>query len=363
MIKQVFLLVTLGGLSTLSLHAQKYVLLEHYTSSWCGECPNAHLVAEGLAEAYHPRVLLAYHHSSVDPMANDHSTAWKNELSIPGTPLGVIDRVPAADSGPLYAPVGAWEALIESQLDAPDYLDLSISASQESSPGPTLPFEVRFKWLLPPPAVEGELRLSVLVVEDSVQSDAPGYQQSNYYHDVEGHPLFGQGGSIQNYPFMHVVRDIIGGTWGAAVPIPEPFELGQWQTWEGVVEIEEGWDPTQLSLITVVSWHQGEEAHTRPVLEAAALALSDVPAALSDDAAAIDFRAFPNPARDVLNLSFPEGQYTLDLFSLQGQHLERWAGLAGNVHRISTANLPRGAYCLVLTHQDGRVGRCQLFLH
>ncbi|MCI4646945.1 hypothetical protein [Phaeodactylibacter sp.] len=78
------------------LTAQRRVLLEHYTSSWCGECPNAHLIASQIAEDHPDRVILAYHHSSVDPMANPHSTAWKNEFLIFGTPLGVINRTPRA---------------------------------------------------------------------------------------------------------------------------------------------------------------------------------------------------------------------------------------------------------------------------
>lgn len=364
MTKQVWIAALLTGWFCFSAAGQKNVLLEHYTSSWCGECPNAHLMAQGLAEAHFPNLVLAYHHSSVDPMANPHSTQWKNELSIPGTPLGVIDRVPVAGTGPMYAPVNAWADQIESQLNAPDYLDLSISAPPEFGPGPMLPFEVQLKWLLPPPEAEGELRLSVLVVEDSVQSDAPGYQQSNYYHDVEGHPLFGLGGSIENYPFMNVVRDIVGGTWGTANPLPDTPETGQWYSWEGVTEIDGDWDPLQLSLIVVASWHQGGDVKARPVLDVAEVALSDL--VVSQFAAPevhLDFLAFPNPARNILNLSLPEGQYTLGLYNLQGQRILQRTGLPGGAHRLSTAHLPVGAYWLALTHKDGRVARRQLLLH
>lgn len=353
-------LTLLVFLSLSCLQAQRKVLLEHYTSSWCGECPNANLVARQVAADHPGRVVLAYHHSSVDPMANPHSTSWKNELLIPGTPLGVINRTPPDESSPMYAATGQWAALVESQLNEPDYMDLNIQFNPQPEDGP-LSFEVSVKLLEALP-VAGELRLSVLVVEDSVQSSEPGYQQSNYYNEVEGHPLFGLGGSIQMYPFMNVVRDIIGGTWGSSDALPGALQLGTTYTWSDEFLLAEHWDPRQLRLIAVATLHQGTDIRTRPVLDTRELAIGDrVITSVAAAPSHLSFQAFPNPANDQLYLRFPEGDYQMRLVDFHGRvlHMEKIGGIS---HQLSTIDLSAGIYLLQLFDESGASGLQQIIV-
>ncbi len=341
--------------STLEVTAQRRVLLEHYTSSWCGECPNAHLIASQIAADHPDRVILAYHHSSVDPMANPHSTAWKEEFLIFGTPLGVINRTPPGPAGPVYASTGQWESLVEAQLEEPDYLDLDIHFAPQAVTG-SLSFEVSLELLqeLPGP---GALRLSVIIVEDSIRSTAPGYQQSNYYNEVTGHPLFGQGGSIQMYPFMNVVRDIVDDTWGSNAGLPDPPETGETYSWVGSFDLSNDWDPKHLRLIAVATLHNGDDIRSRPVLDARGINIGDLLLTSTSQEAepSVRFQAFPNPARDYLELNFPNNEYELKLFDTQGK-LIHMARVNGQSHTIATTALPKGVYTLLLINTQGRFG-------
>jgi hypothetical protein len=339
--------------------AQRRVLLEHYTSSWCGECPNAHLIASQIAADHPDRVILAYHHSSVDPMANPHSTAWKDEFLIFGTPLGVINRTPPAPAGPIYASTGQWGSLVEAQLEEPDYLDLNIHFEPQAATG-NLSFEVSIELLqeLPGP---GALRLSVMVVEDSIRSAAPGYQQSNYYNEVAGHPLFGQGGSIQMYPFMNVVRDIVDETWGSSAGLPDQPETGEIYSWEGHFDLSDNWDPKHLRLIAVATLHDGEDIRSRPVLDARAIDIGDLLLTSTSREAEplLRFQAFPNPAQHYVELHFPKDEYELRLFDTQGKliHATR---VSGESHTINTMTVPKGIYSLVLISTAGQFGAQRL---
>ncbi|MEQ8706492.1 MAG: T9SS type A sorting domain-containing protein [Phaeodactylibacter sp.] len=348
------ILFVLMAVISVQLHAQRRVLLEHYTSSWCGECPHAHLIAQQIAADHPDRVILAYHHSSADPMANPHSTAWKNAFLIPGTPLGVINRTPAEATGPIYAYTGQWSALVEGQLSEPDYLDLDIQFAPQSEDAP-LSFEVSVELLEPLPEA-GELRLSVLVVEDSIQSTAPGYQQSNYYNEEEGHPLFGLGGSIQMYPFMNVVRDIIGETWGSSAGLPEQLQVGTSYTWQDYLVLDESWAPEHLRLIVIATLHQEDDFRTRPVLDASEISIGDrLITSTQTETLDLQFEAFPNPVKDWLRLRFPEDEYRFRLLDIQGRVIQT-EKIKGNAHQISTDNLSGGMYLIQLIGSDGVSG-------
>jgi hypothetical protein len=224
----------------------------------------------------------------------------------------------------------------------------------------SLSFEVSLELLqeLPGP---GTLRLSVIVVEDSIRSAEPGYQQSNYYNEVAGHPLFGQGGSIQMYPFMNVVRDIVEDTWGSSAGLPDQPEIGETYSWVGSFDLSNDWDPKHLRLIAVATLHNDDDIRSRPVLDARGMDIGGLLLTSTSHEAepSIRFQAFPNPARDYLQLNFPKDEYELKLFDTQGK-LIHTARLNGESHTIATTAMPKGVYTLLLINTEGRFGAQQV---
>lgn len=350
------LLVLLLGLSLPCL-GQRKVLLEHYTSSWCGECANAHWAAQELQAAY-PNLILAFHHSSADPMANEHSTEWRQAFQIPGTPLGLVNRSNNG-GGPLYLNVGQWEENIAAALALPDLMGLSLSASPAGN-GQEVRLQVEANLLSPLP--QGEIRLSVLLLEDYVSGEGPAWNQSNYYHNVPGHPLFGLGGSIEGYEHRHVVRDIWPGTWGAADFLPAEAQAGDSYFWEGRFFIPEEARPEFLKAVAVVHRYLPGSLSAQEVLEVEEIALGPVLVSTSPRQAAhaIDFDVSPNPAAGSCSIRLPDGLFCLTLANAQGQPVKEWAQ-ASNGQRLELPELPNGLY-LMRAANGGRYATKKLLI-
>ena len=70
------------------------VVIEKFTNSHCGVCPNATLKIEEIIEKY-PNTLWLMHHKPFpdNPMNNYESLALWDELNVPGVPYGIIDRI------------------------------------------------------------------------------------------------------------------------------------------------------------------------------------------------------------------------------------------------------------------------------
>lgn len=182
-------------------------------------------------------------------------------------------------------------------------------------------------------------------------------QQSNYYNDVAGHPLFGQGGSIQMYPFMNVVRDIISDTWGTTAGLPEQPVIGETYFWESSFDLSNDWDPEHLRLIAVATLHDGEDIRSRPVLDARSLDIGEklLTSTTRKAEASVSVRAYPNPARDYVQLHFPKDEYELKLFDAQGK-LMTVTRVNGDIHTLATTTIPQGVYTLLLINSEGLFG-------
>lgn len=348
------LFVLLLGLS-LPCFGQRKILLEHYTSSWCGECANAHWTAQQLKAAY-PNLILAFHHSSADPMANEHSTEWRQTFQIPGTPLGLVNRSNNG-GGPLYLNVTQWEEKIAAASALPDLMGLSLSASPAEN-GQEVRLQVEANLLSPLP--QGEIRLSLLLVEDYVSGEGPAWNQSNYYNDVPGHPLFGLGGSIEGYEHRHVVRDIWPGTWGTADFITAGAQAGENYSWEGRFSIPEEARPQFLKVVAVVHRYLPGDFGAQEVLEAEEIALGPILVSTSPQAShTIDFDVSPNPTANSCSIRLPDGLFHLTLANAQGQRVKEWAR-ASNGQRLELSELPNGLY--LIRAANGRQAATQKLL-
>ncbi|HMQ48664.1 MAG TPA: Omp28-related outer membrane protein [Saprospiraceae bacterium] len=298
--------------------AQKRVLLEKYTSAFCGSCPNGTLIAHELQQRY-PELVLIFHHSSVDGMANEHSTEWKQGFNILGTPLGIINRQPGENGSIAAAPLD-WEERIVHALEEPHYLDIHFNGTYNPY-NRQLSLDVSTTFHELPPA--GELRLNVVVVEDSVLHAGFGFDQSNYYNEVEGHPLFGLGSPIYFYPHHHVVRDIIDETWGTpnAFPIHISLQTPYIYAYDYVVSYP--WDDEKVKLVAFVSIYDAENPNNHQVLNVQEINLFDlIPNATSSPAQQSPFHLSPNPVTGQLFIQSPPDTYQLSVFNAYGQLIE-----------------------------------------
>lgn len=319
---------------------QKRILLEKYTSAFCGSCPNGHLIAEELAAAY-PELVLAFHHSSVDGMANPYSTEWRNNFGVLGTPMGMVDR-----SGPAANQIAVhplqWEDRILERLAGPACVGLEIQGAYHPV-SRELSIDIASTFTERPPG--GELRLNLMITEDSVIHAGFGFDQSNYYNEVEGHPLFGLGQPIYFYPHHHVVREIVDGAWGTAGVFPEQPVPGQAYTHHYDYTVPWEWRHEKVNLVLFVSLYEEEDVMQRQVLNVVELPLFDLlaTAAEAPPAEAEKFSVFPNPAAGNVHFRVPPGTYRIELYTASGKLAFSQDGRAGTI-QADISGMASGLY-------------------
>ena len=214
------LLVVLAIFSiSFSLPAQKRVIVEKFTSAFCGSCPNAAIMIQQFQEDY-PGTIWVSHHKPTwwtdYKLQNDQSDALWEELNVIGTPRGMVDRTPVNNQ--LVVSSGSWQTQLVQQLEEPHYADLEVNNVSYDLESRTFEFDIQVDFEQAPPA--GNLHLSAIILEDSVT----GTEQHNYFNEVEGHPLEGLGDIIWNYHHRNVARAILDGPWGTANVFPESPE-------------------------------------------------------------------------------------------------------------------------------------------
>lgn len=281
------------------LHGQKRVLLEKYTSAFCGNCPNAHLIAQQLEEE-NPELILVFFHSAVDGMGTEQSAEWRDELNVLGTPYGMIDRTGTTPFNLAVNPV-QWENKILDRLDEPEVVNIEIDGTYEVA-SRKLEIEVAMDFSSLPP--EGEMRLNVMIVEDSLVGEGLGWDQSNYYNEVDGHPLQGLGQPIYDYTHNNVLRAILDDTWGTAGVFPEEINLDATYHHSYTYVIPQEFNEKNIRLVAAVAMFDEEDLLNRQVLNANEFQLFGSSIVTSTDEPEVGeelaVEVYPNPTREQL---------------------------------------------------------------
>ncbi len=324
-----------------NLFGQKKVLLEKITSANCGSCPNASIEIGEMLEN-HPDVIWINHHWWTDEMGNSSSTPIITGMNASGTPQGMVDRVVFGSNAILA--VGNFENRILERLNEPAYCDIDLTASIDTVHGLLeATVKVRFNELPP----EGDLRLSLIVTEDDMTGSGYGWNQSNYYNETAGHPLFDLGQPIRGYEHQNVVRKTFDNPWGTPGLLPSVPELNfdyiQHYSWDMDELIQ---NPVNVELVAAVNF-SSDLTNERSVLNATFLDLPNMDIFL--DAEDLDpikgLSISPNPTNDLITLTLPEGTFDLQLYNLQGQILKTWSKQL-NGASLSLGDLSNGIYML-----------------
>jgi hypothetical protein len=178
------------------------VLIEDFTAHQCGNCPNAAIIAEDLAEADDRVSVMAIHAGNLAATDGDHfDTDWTteegdvywNQLEFQANPLGRINRLPNA--GNFFAPA-QWEGEVNAALGASPQLHLEGSAAY----------------------VPGNNHLNVHVFGQAMSDDGSAINLAvlileshiiDYQLDYSATPSV-----VEDYEFNHVLRGSLSGPMG-----------------------------------------------------------------------------------------------------------------------------------------------------
>jgi hypothetical protein len=331
-------------LISLSADAQKKVLIEKFTNTSCGNCPNASLVLQDIVSRYDDVIWVSHYKNNGwfdNPLTNDQTAQLWEDISVPGNPLGMIDRIPVDDF--LLLASSRWEDRIEEQLAESAQADVIIDNVEYDKESRTISFTVRVTFIEDMP--EGDYRISAMIVEDRVTGQA----QNSYYNDVAGHPLEGRGNPIWNYEHHNVVRAILDDTWGTAEVIADmPLSMEDYSHTYSYT-VPEDYKPSMMKIVCMVTAFDEEELHNREIFNADEVSLSDLDLQLTSTSQFLgdnNFTIYPNPVASKLTIATEYNSVTYSIMDVQGKVLEKDRLESGNT--IDITHLGNGIYLLML---------------
>ena len=128
-------------------------------------------------------------------------------------------------------------------------------------------------------AVNGDFRVNLYVVEDSVSGTGLRYDQNNFLsHDPRyiGHPYYNLPDPIKGYQHRHVVRALAGGVWGVQGVIPDSVIAGQEFSRTFTFPISGAWKADNISVVGFVQKYDTAVAG-REILNVASAKLTNLP--------------------------------------------------------------------------------------
>ncbi len=225
---------------TLSIgFAQKHVLVEELTGTWCQWCPRGVYYGDSLCFTYDNVIFVAIHCS--DPMANDD---YYHASGLVGAPSANIGRRFLAQE------TQTWFAKVEQESQTPSKVYMSIHCDYDPATR-QLTADVGAMAL---ENMNGDYRFAAILIEDGVTGPAPAYNQTNSYSGGGHGPM----GGYENLPnpipaeriaYDHVGRQLLCDYNGVPGSFPSSLQASQSAHYEFTCTLDENWDYNYVSVI------------------------------------------------------------------------------------------------------------------
>jgi hypothetical protein len=319
--------------------ADKKVLAEQATGTWCQWCPRGHVLMERMAVEY-PNyfVGLALHASGNDPMKMN---AYAESLKIQGYPTVVVDRGAIVDPGIVEdaffkSVTKPSSAKIQTEVK---WADL---AARKLSVTPKAVFKDGAK--------NGTYRLVAILLEDSIRGTTGAYSQVNAYAGGQAGPMGGYEKLPSLVPYTkmvykHVARALLNGVTGqpktfSSIKADDVFELTPI-----IYDVPKAFDINRLEVITAMIAPDGS-VDNADVTTAARFLVG------AEEVASHPFfvKLAPNPASDISTISLninTLSEIGVRVLDLNGKvvAMQSYGKLSGEQQiNIETADLSNGLY-------------------
>lgn len=273
--------------ASLTSQPVKRVLIEESSYATCSQCPDGAYWLDSLLREF-PELVGASYHIYADSMTTPETVAWAADFA-PGAPMACIDRVDFGGDGMVAEVAPQWRTHILAQLAEPGYADITLTGNWDSvSRNLDISATVTFD---SSPDTFAPLRVTFLVVEDSVIGYGPGYDQHNIYNTLVGHPYYGAGDPIVGYPHRHVVRRIPNND-----VIQVPPTLYQPYSFSATTGLHSTWHEDRVSVIAFIGYDH-QDVTKRMVINAAETALAHFNPLSVPSPAGACFKVAPNPVQ------------------------------------------------------------------
>jgi len=295
-------------INTVSALADKKVVIEEGTGTWCGWCPRGAVAMNYMTTTYPDDFIgIAVHND--DPMT---VTEYDAAAALTGYPGANIDRALLNQGVSQAAFVSYYNARKDLVVPA------SISATGTVS-GSNITIDVTTKFFTSFAA--GNFRLAAIITEDDVTGTGTGYNQTNYYAGGGNGAMGGYESLPSSVPaaqmvYDHVGRALLGGYAGQAGSVPAAITDGQTVNYTFNYTVPATSTIADMHIVAVLIDQETGEIVNAHEIEMAELGISN-------NASVIGMQVYPNPATDVVNVKF-EGQggnYTVVITDLSGRQM------------------------------------------
>ncbi|TVR79870.1 MAG: T9SS C-terminal target domain-containing protein [Chitinophagaceae bacterium] len=353
------------NITAIDVVVSKNVVIEQHTGAWCQFCPDGSYILRNIRENHDNAITVSIHNGDAMAFA-DGNTVGSEFVS--GYPTGTIDRFQFPGQSGVDASRTTWENRYLERLGATVPFTVSAENTYDASSRMiTVDMEVTSH-----SSFEGEPRLNVFIVEDSVTGTGSGYNQANAYNNQSGHPYQGAGNPIVGYNHMNVARAFLGGPWGEINSLPTSIASGETFSYQFTYTIPAGYDEDQIRVVALVQ-NFSSDGNDREIFNAVEMSLNEsaenevFQIVLSAEEADLvndkmQIKIYPNPTSDKVNMAFvlkEQGNLTIDIIDLLGKSVKtvdygmHYPGYY--TETLNVNNLNSGVYFINIRNADSIV--------
>lgn len=236
--KFLFLLCALMSLNVLT--AQKNVLLEEATGTWCQYCPSGIYYIDSLVTMYDNVIAVAIHTNDVMAV-EEYFTA------------GNFSQAPEANIGRRYQnkSTDQWFDFVQQEMAMQPKSTVTVE-NQFNEATRLLTSTITITAI---ENIEGSYKIGAIITEDAVTGPAPQYNQanqySNYYFPMGGFEDLPNPIPANRMAFDHVARQLLGG-YNGETGMPSTLAAGQTYTHTFTYTVPENFDHNYLKVIGVL---------------------------------------------------------------------------------------------------------------
>lgn len=328
--------------NTLSQATDKAVVIEEGTGTWCGWCPRGAVAMDYMTATYPADFIgIAVHNG--DPMT---VAPYDAAAAFSGFPGSNVDRS--------LLGVSVSQGLFEQYYN--DRVNMGVPANISAvvtGTGASVTVDVTADFYTP--VTGANFRLAVVITEDGVTGTTAAYNQANYYAGggqgaMGGYEALTDPVPAANMVYDHVGRALLGGYMGQAGSVPATIVDGTTATYSFTYTVPGTSNRDNMHAVALLIDNNSGE-----IVNAKQVSISESGGIGSVDA--ISMNVFPNPANDIVNVSFEAtGDYSITLTDMAGRVVSTTAfsNLSGAQSiAIPVADLMSGNYILSVANGVG----------
>jgi len=325
--------------------AGRKILLEEFTGTWCGYCPDGHIVVDDdiVAAGYNIAPVMIH---SGDVMAIADGEAIDTYFDVTGYPGAMIDRTLFSGEDKLPHSRGAWANNVSQQVNAYSPAYVAITNEWNGSNQATVTVTANFV-----DYAAGDMRLNLYIIEDGVTGGS-SYDQSNYMNGTAGHPLNGAGNPIVGYVHNDVLRAVPSGPLGTTGVIPSPASPGGSYSQTYTYTMPGSSDASNMYIIGFASYiNSGDNILGNEIINVSGLPLTVTNIGEVSETKVSVGEIYPNPTSSIgfLDMYVDEPTTTkVEVCNVMGQTIktvmEKKMAAGKHAIAINVVDLPRGLY-------------------